>query len=245
MALLGGYLGSSLARFGRSIVLAVGDAVGVKATTISANATFDETSATISAINGGASNRDVTAVASCEIAGMIKVFLNTGTTNNLVIKSSAGSTLATLTPGQYALIAYGAAWHAFAPSAVASAVTTLAPTTITLTDNQAAALDVKEGSNVYLRFVTTDSGEKVTVAKPLLWAGGLDASTKFASTEQTGTGSSQNVAHGLSSTPSLVWIAVTEDPAGTGFDIAEGTHDSTNIVVTVTSGVKFKAYALK
>lgn len=65
----------------------------------------------------------------------------------------------------------------------------------------------------------------------------------FVSTEQTGTGAGQNVAHGLGAVPALVLIAVTEDPAGTGFDVAEGAHDSTNVVVTVTSGVKFKALA--
>lgn len=65
----------------------------------------------------------------------------------------------------------------------------------------------------------------------------------FVSSEQTGTGASQNVAHGLGATPTLVLIAVTEDPAGTGFDVAEGTHTSTNVVVTVTSGVKYKVLA--
>lgn len=66
----------------------------------------------------------------------------------------------------------------------------------------------------------------------------------FVSTEQTGTGASQNVAHGLSGTPTKVLIAVTEDPAGTGFDVAEGAHDGTNVVVTVTTGVKFKVWAM-
>lgn len=68
----------------------------------------------------------------------------------------------------------------------------------------------------------------------------------FVSTEQTGTGSSQNVAHGLAVTPTLVMIAVTEHPGtpDTGaFDVEEGTHTSTNVVVTVTANVKFKVLA--
>ena len=81
--------------------------------------------------------------------------------------------------------------------------------------------------------VFTIADDAVTAAK----------SKTFASTEQTGTGSPQNVAHGLGATPSIVMIAVTEDPAGSGFDVAEGTHTSTNVVVTVTSGVKFKVFA--
>ena len=72
----------------------------------------------------------------------------------------------------------------------------------------------------------------------------LAATGYFVSTEQTGTGSSQNVAHGLSGTPSAVLVSVTEDPAGTGFDVAEGAHDGTNVVVTVTTGVKFKVLAI-
>jgi hypothetical protein len=69
----------------------------------------------------------------------------------------------------------------------------------------------------------------------------------FVSTEQTGTGSSQNVAHGLGATPSKVLIVPTEHPGtpDTGaFDIAEGAHDVTNVVVTVTVNVKFKVWAL-
>lgn len=68
----------------------------------------------------------------------------------------------------------------------------------------------------------------------------------FISTEQTGTGSSQNVAHGLAATPAGVLVAPTEHPGtpDTGaFDIAEGTHTSTNVVVTVTTNVKFKVLA--
>ena len=70
--------------------------------------------------------------------------------------------------------------------------------------------------------------------------------TIFVSSEQTGTGSSQNVAHGLGIVPNKVIIAVTELPdaaAETGFDVAEGAHDATNVVVTVTNTVKFKVLA--
>lgn len=66
------------------------------------------------------------------------------------------------------------------------------------------------------------------------------------SAEQTGTGSAQNVAHGLGVAPSLVLVVPTEHPGtpDTGaFDIAEGTHTSTNVVVTVTANVKFKVLA--
>lgn len=71
----------------------------------------------------------------------------------------------------------------------------------------------------------------------------------FVSAEQTATGASQNVAHGLGATPSLVLVTITnghDGAAGAGTqvpDIAEGAHDDTNVVVTVTAGATFKVFA--
>jgi len=62
--------------------------------------------------------------------------------------------------------------------------------------------------------------------------------TVFISTEQTGTGSAQNIAHGLARAPSLVLFGFTGGTVVTS--VVEGTHDATNIIVTVTSGAKFK-----
>ena len=69
--------------------------------------------------------------------------------------------------------------------------------------------------------------------------------TVFVSTEQTGTGGAQNIPHGLGRAPSVVLIAPTDtSPATVGqYTVTEGTHDATNIVVTVTSGKKFKILA--
>lgn len=67
----------------------------------------------------------------------------------------------------------------------------------------------------------------------------------FFSTEQTGTGSAQNVAHGLGATPAGVLIVPTDlNPATVGdYTAAEGTHTTTNVVVTVTASKKFKVFA--
>jgi hypothetical protein len=68
----------------------------------------------------------------------------------------------------------------------------------------------------------------------------------FKSTQQTGTGSSQSIAHGLGSVPGLVMVY----PADTGAEttgeyvMTEGTHTSTNVVVTVTNGKKFIVVAI-
>jgi len=76
-------------------------------------------------------------------------------------------------------------------------------------------------------------------------------SGKFASAEQTGTGSAQNVAHGLGVVPSAVLVSITDpglETAGAADGalravIVEGSHTTTNVVVTVTAGAKFKVLA--
>ena len=66
----------------------------------------------------------------------------------------------------------------------------------------------------------------------------------FCSTEQTATGSAQSIAHGLGATPAKVLVSLTDNSGSAGtFTVTEGTHTSTNAVVTVTSGAKFKVLA--
>lgn len=67
----------------------------------------------------------------------------------------------------------------------------------------------------------------------------------FKSSELTGTGASQNVAHGLGSTPSLVIVYPTDTNVATtgSYVVTEGSHTNTNVVLTVTSGKKFRVVA--
>lgn len=123
-------------------------------------------------------------------------------------------------------------------------LSSFAPTIITLADNTAAALDITEGANSYLKFVTTNSSESVTVGKPLIMQGGIAPGSRFTSTEQTGTSASQNIAHGLGSTPSLVWWAPS-GLSGGACTFVPGAHDATNVKMTVTTGEKFYVFALK
>jgi hypothetical protein len=65
----------------------------------------------------------------------------------------------------------------------------------------------------------------------------------FVSEEQTGTGESQSIAHGLGVTPSIVVVGLTN--VGTdGAVVTEGTHGTANVNVTVTLGAKFKVLAI-
>ena len=67
----------------------------------------------------------------------------------------------------------------------------------------------------------------------------------FKSVELTGTGSAQNVAHGLGAAPGLVMVYPTNTSAATEgvYVVSEGSHTSTNVVVTVTSGKKYRVVA--
>ena len=76
-------------------------------------------------------------------------------------------------------------------------------------------------------------------------ASGFYGNGIFVSAEVTGTGSSQSTAHGLGTAPTAVIIALTEFTSAQSVDVAEGTHTTTNVVVTVTSGVKYKILAYK
>lgn len=69
-------------------------------------------------------------------------------------------------------------------------------------------------------------------------------SGKFQSTELTGTGSAQNVAHGLGVVPSMVLVSI-QDTNGVALPhaVVEGVHTITNLVLTVTNNVKFKVIA--
>lgn len=84
-----------------------------------------------------------------------------------------------------------------------------------------------------------------TTGAVTIGAAKVDASklAVFQSTEQTGDGSAQNVAHGLGASPTLVWVELTtvgKDGAAVSY-----TKGTTNVVVTCTSGAKYVVHAIK
>jgi hypothetical protein len=67
---------------------------------------------------------------------------------------------------------------------------------------------------------------------------------QFMSNELTGTGAVQNVAHGLGAVPVGVFVSTSNTTGSTKvFVVTEGAHTTTNIVLTVTAGAKFKVLA--
>lgn len=102
---------------------------------------------------------------------------------------------------------------------------------------------------------TAAGNRRIGVATGAALTGGATVNTKligtpvprfFVSAEQTGTGSAQNVAHGMGVIPSAVFIAPTDlTPSTVGsYAVVEGTHTTTNVVVTVTASKKFKVLAI-
>lgn len=84
--------------------------------------------------------------------------------------------------------------------------------------------------------VTSIGAAKVTKAKMNI----------YISAERTATGAEETVAHGLVVAPAHVLIIPTDTaPATAGvFTVTEGAHTTTNVLVTVTSGKKYKIVAL-
>ena len=71
----------------------------------------------------------------------------------------------------------------------------------------------------------------------------LASGSWFTSGIQTGTGSAQNIAHGLGVVPSVVNIMLLTTPGDPGF--ALGSADATNCVVTAAVGVTYRVIASK
>lgn len=110
-------------------------------------------------------------------------------------------------------------------------------------DNTNKYLTTTANSNAEVGFCVTAALSADTTVRVKLYEGPV--TQKFVSSEQTGTGSSQNVAHGLGVVPKRVFVTYTDlTPATAGsVNVTYGTHTSTNVVVTVTSGKKFLVVA--
>lgn len=110
----------------------------------------------------------------------------------------------------------------------------------------------KKASGVFVGYAleAVDSGATATIQVRLAGGasgGGIGSSGQMVSisAEITANGSAQNYAHGLGTVPSHVVVVPTEFASNSAFDVAEGSHTTTNAIVTVTSGVKYKVMAFK
>jgi hypothetical protein len=59
-----------------------------------------------------------------------------------------------------------------------------------------------------------------------------------------GSGAQQSIAHGLGAVPAGVLVSCADNSGSANvFTVTEGTHDATNVKVTVTTGAKYKILA--
>jgi predicted RecA/RadA family phage recombinase len=110
-------------------------------------------------------------------------------------------------------------------------------------DNTNRYCTATANSNAEIGVCVAAAGSDDTTVRVKL--SGQPVTRKFVSAEQTGTGSAQNVAHGLGAVPTRVFITYTDlTPATVGqANVTYGSHTSTNVIVTVTSGKKFLVVA--
>ena len=109
---------------------------------------------------------------------------------------------------------------------------------ITLTDNLANALDITESTNSYLKFTTTNSGEKVVFGKDLDISGDHDLIIGTSTGTKIGTAATQKIGF-FNATPVVQQSGTGE---GTGFTAGSGT--TTRDDSTFTGNVGSTAYRI-
>ena len=109
---------------------------------------------------------------------------------------------------------------------------------ITLTDNLASALDITESTNSYLKFTTTNSGEKIVFGKDLDVSGDHDFIIGTSTGTKIGTATSQKIGF-FNATPVVQQSGTGETTGTTG---GSGTALHTN--ATITGGVGSTAYTI-
>jgi len=109
---------------------------------------------------------------------------------------------------------------------------------ITLTDNLASALDITESTNSYLKFTTTNSGEKVVLGKDLDISGDHDLIIGTSTGTKIGTAATQKIGF-FNATPVVQQSGVNE---GTGFTAGSGTPAKDDS--TFTGNVGSTAYRI-
>jgi len=109
---------------------------------------------------------------------------------------------------------------------------------ITLTDNLASALDITESTNSYLKFTTTNTGEKVVLGKDLDISGDHDLIIGTSTGTKIGTATSQKIGF-FNATP-----APQQSTTGTTTGTTGGSGTALHTNATITGGVGSTAYTV-
>jgi hypothetical protein len=114
-------------------------------------------------------------------------------------------------------------------------------TSPTVTSGSGAPTAAEPNGSIYLR---TNGAAASTLYARISGAWAPPMPATFLSAEVTGNGSAQSTAHGLATIPTLVFAIPSNMTAG-AFVVTYGTHTTTDAVVTVTNGQKYRIVAFK
>jgi hypothetical protein len=117
----------------------------------------------------------------------------------------------------------------------------LIATSPTVTSGSGAPSASEPNGSLYLR---TNGGAASTLYARISGAWAPPMPATFLSAEVTGNGSAQSTAHGLATIPTLVF-AIPSNLTGGPCVVTYGTHTTTDAVVTVTNGEKYRIVAFK
>lgn len=255
-----------LQKLGGQLWLMVGGGTGVATLTGARTLTGTSSHFQYLTASGGDQDCNLPSVVGANSQGQWFFLKNAGSSNSINIKTSAGAAVVTLAPGDWALVVSGkvsstVTWRVMAGSVGLTSLTltgllTAVGATITgpvqfkdpTTPTKIAAFSMSGITGGQTRTLTVPdaSGTIALTSSNITGSAGSVASTGyFLSAQQTGTGSSQNIAHGLGVTPNLVF-AIPDDIGGGGvFAVSYGTHTSTNAVVTFSNGQKYRVVVFK
>jgi hypothetical protein len=230
---------------------------GVNVATLTTNLTLTSRSAKFQKLTASGGNRNAVLPALAKSKALWFVIANGGLSNSILVKDPDTTTLATLAAGQACLVACNGStnWHVVmtGPTSELTDFGNGGLLTDVVDESTAAAGVTVDGVLLKDAEVTTDvihektGAAGVTVDGCLIKDGraaALATAAMFLSAEITGNGSSQDTAHGLGATPTLVF-AIPSDLSGGAYTVAYGTHDGTNCKVTVTTGEKYRVVAFK
>lgn len=213
-----------------------GDAVNTE--TLTANKTLYGGSPKFQRITASGADRTVTLPAEEKSHNLWFLISNVGASQAVVVADDAAATVISLAPGQAAIVACeGSAWTVSQFGFSGSTTRT-----ISLADNLAAALDITEGSNSYLKFVTTNSGEKVQLGKD------LDLPAARSITMLDNSSAALTISEGANSylkfittnSGEKIQLGVDLDlPAARGFTLLDNTAAALNIKEAANSYLKF------
>lgn len=228
------------ATLAKRIVLAHASGAAYSVTALIANGTIGKRSPPVLFVAPDAA-RNLDFLAEVEVAGSCFIIANTNTTYTATVRDSAAATVLALKPKEFGIFVYdGSAWKY-----MQAQVGTLTASLLASANTWALVQTFTSGISGNVTGNVTGNLTGNVTGNTSGTAGALASGATFFSTEQTGNGSAQNVAHGFGQIPRLAFAVPSDIGGGGVFAASYGSHDSTNVVVTFSNGQKYRVVAFK